>query len=323
MPRPTSGTTIQRPDLGAIAYEYMLEGSERGFIGLSILPILEVPEQSADYPIIPIEALLKLPDTKRAPRGNYNSSDYEFEMGTYSCEEYGWEERVDDAEANLYRRFFDAEEVAVKRAVDILLRSQEARIAAAVFNTGNITATSDVAIPWNTSATCTPRANINTARAAMRAASGLEPNVLVMSKKVFDTLLLAAEITGALQYTNPIQISGIEAQRRILAQYFGVDQILVGGAIKDGAKKGVTASISDIWDDEYVGLFKVSDGGQDLRDPCLGRSFLWTADSPTNLVTEQYRDDPRRSEVYRVRHNIDEAFVFTGAGYLLGNIIHP
>lgn len=323
MARPTSGTTIQRPDLGAIAYEYLLDADQRGFIGLALLPIFEVPQQTADYPVIPLEALLKLQDTKRAPRGDYNRSDYNFEMGTYSCEEYGWEELVDDAEANLYRRFFDAEEVATMRAIDILLRGQEARAAAMLFNTSNITATADVAISWNTAASAVPRTNIYAAKAAMRAASGLSPNVIAMSKKVFENVMLTAEIKDALKYTNPIEIGGEEAQQRILAMYFGVNKILVGGSIKDSAKKGQSASIADLWDDEYVLLAKISNGGQDLRDPCLGRTFLWTGDSPSILVTEQYREEQKRSWVYRVRNNVDEAFVFTGAGYLLGNIIHP
>lgn len=323
MPRPISTITIQRPDLGAIAYEYMLEASQRGFIGLSIFPIFETPLQSADYPIIPLESLLKLQETKRAPRGTYNRSDYEFKTGTYACIEYGWEEPVDDAEAALYRRFFDAEEVAVMRCVDVILRNQEARIAAAIMNTANITATADVAISWNTPATATPRANVNTAKQAMRAASGLVPNVIAMSKKVFDTAMMIAEITNAFQYTNPIQIGGEEVQRRLLAQYFGVDEVMVGGAIKDSAKKGQATVIADLWDDEYIALLKVSLGGNDLKEPCIGRTFLWTADSPSNLITEQYREEQSRSEVYRSRHNVAEAFVFKGAGYLLGNIIHP
>jgi len=322
MPRPTSATTLQRPDLGAIAYEYNAEASQRGFIGLGLLPIFEVEEQSADYPKIPIESLIKIQDTKRAPRANYGRSDYEFETGTYACKENGWEEPVDDSEANLYRRYFIAEEVAVKRATDILLRGQEVRIAAMMFNSGNFTV-ADAAIAWNTSATAVPRTNIEAGKIAMRAASGLEPNTIAMSKKVFTYLMLTAEITTAFRYTNPIEIGGMEAQKRIMAQYFGVDRVLVGDAIKDTGKKGQVFSLGDIWDDEYVGLFKVSAGGNDLREPVVGRTFLWTADSPGNIVTEQYREEQRRSNIYRVRHNVDECFIFQGAGYLLGNIIHP
>jgi hypothetical protein len=297
-----------------------MEASQRGFIGLELLPIFDVPEQSADYPLIPIESLIKLQETSRAPRGSYNRSDYNFETGTYTCEEHGWEELVDDVEASLYRRYFDAEEVAVKRAVDILLRGQEARIADAVMSTGNITGTSNVATEWSTPSTATPRANVNTAKAAMRAASGLTPNVIAMSYKVFTNTMMIKEITDALQYTNPLQMGGEEAQKAILAQYFGVGKVIVGNAIKDSGKKGAAFTIADIWDDEYILLAKVSTGGPDLREPCLGRTFLWTADSPENLVTEEYREEQKRSNVYRVRQNTDECFVFTGAGYLLGNI---
>jgi hypothetical protein len=37
-------------------------------------------------------------------------------------------------------------------------------------------------------------------------------------------------------------------------------------------------------------------------------------------VTESYREEQTRSDIYRVRQYTDEAFVFTGAGYLLSNI---
>lgn len=318
--KPTSGTTIQRPDLGAIAYEYMISGGDRGFIGLEILPVFDVQEQSSDYPKIPIEALLKMPTSiRRTKRGNYQRGDYEFESGTYSCEEYGWEEPVDDTERKLYQRFFDAEEVATMRATNILLRGHEIRAAAALFNSGNFTV-GNVAIEWSTPATATPGANVKAAKQAMRAASGLMPNVMAMGLKVFENLVATAEISDLLQYTNPIELLGSEAKRRLLAQYFEVDRILVGGAIKDTAKQKKAFSLSDIWDDEYVGLYRTAGESKDLREPCVGRTFLWTEDSPQILTTEQYREEATRSDIYRVRHNVDEAFVFLGAGYLMGNI---
>jgi hypothetical protein len=114
----------------------------------------------------------------------------------------------------------------------------------------------------------------------------------------------------------------VEAQRRILSQYLGIE-VLIGNAIKDSAKKGQVASLADIWDDEYAGLYKVSEGGRDLREPCLGRTFLWEVESPDNTVVEEYREEKKRSNVYRCRHDTDEAFIFAAAGYLLGNVTHP
>src|SRR4030065_134317 len=181
MPRRTSRTALQRPDLGAIAYEYLLDAPNRGFICLDLLPTFEVQEQSADYPVIPFEALLKLQSTARAPRGAYARGDYEFETGTYAGKENGWEEPVDDVERKLYRRFFDAEVVAALRAPDIVLRSQEARGSAKVFNPANITQTSGVTVEWDTAATCTPREDVATAKEAMRAAGQPKPNALATS----------------------------------------------------------------------------------------------------------------------------------------------
>jgi hypothetical protein len=58
-----------------------------------------------------------------------------------------------------------------------------------------------------------------------------------------------------------------------------------------------------------------------LKEACIGRTFLWTEDTPDNLVTEEYREEQTRSNVYRVRQNTDECFVFTGALYLMSNLV--
>lgn len=320
MPRPSDITAEQRPDLGAIAYDYSLEADQRGFIADQLFPVFETPLQSAQYPVIKKEQFLKLQDTSRTPRSGYGRDDFKFDFDNYATKEEGWEQPIDDVEARLYARYFDIETVSTKRAVDIILRQREAKMAAKVFNTANITQTGAVAIEWSTAATAVPRANVMAAKASMRSTSGLTPNIGACCKTVFDNLMRCEEITSAFRYTSPIEIGGYEAQRRLMAQYFGLDDILVAGAMKDTADKNLTAVLADIWDDEYFGLFKVSGGGQDLQDPCIGRTFLWTEDAPQMLVTESYRDEKIRSNVIRVRSNTDQAFIFELAGYLMSNI---
>lgn len=320
MPRPTSGTTLQRPDLGVLAYEYMMGASQRGFIGMSVMPVFDVPEQSADYPVIPIESMLKVPTTRRQARGAYPRGDWEFETGTYSCEEHGWEEPVDDSEASLYRRYFDAEEVSMEIAVDHIARAHEKRVASIAQDTSVAVGSGNVSTEWSTASSATPRDDVKDAKESMRQASGLMPNAGICSLKVFNNIMNTSEIKDAFKYTSPIEIGGMEAQRRLLAQYLGLDQVLVGGAMEDTAKKGQSFSLSDIWDDEYFSLARVSDGGMRLREPVLGRTFLWTEDSPQALTVESYREDNIRSNIIRVRQNVDEAVIFSGALYVMGNI---
>lgn len=316
MPQPN--TAAQRADLGQVAYEYMLDAANRGFIGSSVFPIMDVMEKSADYPIIPTEALLKAKDVNRGSGGDYNRDDYEFEFGTYAAREYGWEERVPDDQRNIYARFYDLDEVAVKRAIDILMRQHEKRVAAEVFNTANL-GNGAVSTEWSTAASATPYADIMDAKVTAYGTYGIMPNKIAMSWKVFMNLIQTADFRDTFQYTAPSEKLGMAAMKMLVAQYFDVEELLVGNELKDTAKKGQTKSLDYIWDDEYVLLFRGSNS-PDLREPQLGKTFLYSADSPDIVTTEQYREEQTRSDVFRVRHYTDEAFIFTGAGYLLANI---
>lgn len=319
MPRPTSSTTVSRPDLAAVVYEYALEQSQSKFIGLQALPTFTVSERSGQYPVIPLEALLKLPDTKRAPRGKYNRGDWKFELGNYDCVENGWEEPLDDVEAKMYARFFAAETVSSKRAMDIILRTQELRIKNMLFNTSNFSV-NNVTNEWDDYTNATPLTDISTGKKALRNATGLDANALIIGRSVFDNLCLCAQITGAVKYTTPIEVMALEQKKALIALALGVDKILVGDAIYDGAKKGQSFSATDIWGTEYGLLCRVATNAEDLREPCLGRTFVWSEDSDIPMTIEQYREEQTRSDIYRARQHTAEKFVFSGAGYLLGNL---
>jgi hypothetical protein len=219
-------------------------------------------------------------------------------------------------EAALYRRYFDAEMIATEICVDTILRGHEKRVIALLEANA---LTSGVTTEWDTAATATPRANIETGREAMRAAYGILPNAIAMGYKVFRNVLNTAEIKSALQYTNPIEMGSEEAQRRILSQYFGLD-VLVSSGQRDSAKKGQAFSLADLMNDEYVHLIRRSTGGDRLREPVFGRTFLWFADAPQSVVVESYREEERRSTIIRARQNVDEAIIFAGAAYKLSNI---
>ncbi|MCB2188821.1 MAG: hypothetical protein KQJ78_20570 [Deltaproteobacteria bacterium] len=319
--RPTPGTTLLRPDLGALNFEYAVEASQRGFIGTTIMPYFPTALASGSYPVIPAEVFLKLPDTHRTARAGYARSDWQFSDDTYSCQEYGFEEVIDDSERNMYEGIYselDIEAISAMRAMDILLRGQEKRIADMVFNTSNLTAHA-VTTEWSTTATASPITDVRTGKEAVRKACGLEPNILVIAKAVFDNLVMCAQIAERVQYTTPVEMMDEEAQRRLLSQALGV-QVRVGNAIYDAAKKGQDLSATDIWDDEYALLARVPTNPLDLKEPCLGRTFLWTGDAPQEIVTEQYRSNEVRGDVIRVRTNVGEVFVCTAAAYLMSNI---
>jgi len=318
MPAPET-TAIVRNDLGTIAWEYAMEASRRGFVGMKIMPTFETPKKSGEYPLITVESFLKAQKSARAPRAAYNRSDYTFSKQSYACEEDGFEELLDDSERNLYGDAqIDAEAIAVMRAVDVILRNQETRIITKAIATASID-NAAAAVAWSTAATATPRIDVNVAKEAMRSNYGIKPNIMVISDASRNDLLLTAEITDALKYTNPIELGGEEAQLRILAQYFGVDEVLIADAQIDSAKKGQSKSLADLWTNTIAGLYRVS-SSRDLKEPSFGRTMLWTEDSPQEIVTEQYRDEKVRSDVFRARQNTDSVYTFTGAGRLITGV---
>lgn len=302
--------TVDRPDLGALAYEYLLSGA--GYIGTDLMPIFPVAEQSMQYPVITLEAVLKArSNTRRASRSGYPRADWEFETQTFACAEHGWEEVIDDNERALYARFFDAEAVATEIATGILLRNHETRVAAVL---AALAGNSAASAAWSNAATATPKADVQGGINAMRAATGVLPNVIAMSYSLFQECLVTAEIKDYLQYTSPHLVQGMEAQRGMLASYFGVSQVLVGDVLEDTGKRGKAASLSDVWPTDEVYLARVATDAN-LRQPAIGRTFMWTADAPNILTTESYRDEPIRSDVIRVRHNVAEAVQYAGAGH--------
>ena len=330
MPAPTSDTALQRPDLGALVYEYLETATAMGFIGLEVMPLFETDEQSAQYPVIPKEAMLKLQDTKRAMRGGYNRSDYEFEEGFFSTSENGWEEPVDDRERKLYRNKFDCDVVAVKRATNHILRGQEYRVANKVFNATNFTAHA-VTNEWDDAANATPITNVKAGKIAVRNACGMLPNALIIAYSTFENLKECAQIVDRLLYTYPgMDIEAMTSKE--LARIFDLERVLIGGAVYDAAKKKQDASITDLWSNEYAMLTRVS-GSPDISEPCIGRTFLWTEESANNTVTEEYREEQKRSDIFRVRHDTDERLlasfdedgaekskIYDAVSYLFSNI---
>lgn len=317
MARPN--TAISRPELGALAYEFMEEQAREKYIGMKLFPIKRVQKASAEYPVIPLAAMTETPDTARAARGDYNRSDWKFDFQNYSTKDRGWEEVIDDREEALYASYFDMEAASTQRAVAIILRAHEIRVRDKALDTTQL-ANAAVSVSWATAATATPRSDVDTAKGAMRSAYGVLPNVMTISWARFQALLRTAEVKDALKYTNPIELGGLEVQKRLMAQYFGVNEVLVGDALYNTSKKGQTPSLGEIWTPTKVGLYAVSSGTDDMKEPVIGRTMLWEDGAPDILTTETYREESKRSDVVRVRQDVDEVYQYKGAGYVLTGI---
>ena len=323
MSSPTSSLATQRPDLAASFMEFDLEMDQRGFIAHEVFPVSPASKQAGTFGKIPIEELLRTPDTKRAPGSGYQRGEWNFTTATYATEEHGFEEPVDDREAEMYRDYFVAEQVSSARAYDAVLRNAETRIADAVFDAVTWTGaslTTAVTNEWDDAANATPRADVSAACQKVWNNSGLWPNALIINRLVFDNLLDVAEIVDRLKYSGHTDPKPGNITRQAMAQALGIERLIVSGSQKNTANEGAAASLSPLWSNEYAMVCRVA-STEDFREPCIGRTFHWAEDgSDPGGTIETYRDESKRSDIVRVRHDVDEVRLYTEAGHLLSNI---
>lgn len=314
MPQVSGTYASPRLDLGEAMMEYILD--ENQFIGTEALSLLPTKKKAASFSKVTRASLLRQRTTARAAKAKYNRDDHEIKDGSYSCEEHGWEELLDDGDRELYATDYDAEEVTAKLAVDVILRNQERRIAALLFNTTTWTGasyfTNNSGTPWSNTAT-NILSHVLAAIEKSRVLTGLQPNALIVGKKTLNQMVQNDDVRYSIQ--GVAQLSFKEAVK-FLAPYFGVDRILVGDGVTNTANEGQAESLSDIWSNSYAMVARIATTNS-IKEPCVGRTWMWTSDSPSNTVIEEYRDETVRSDVFRARHFVDEMVLDKAYAHLM------
>lgn len=321
MPTPSSSlSTILRPDLAGALEEFDLVNDRAGFIGNRVLPPLDVNLASGKFGRIPIEQLLRSADTTRAPRSGYARGDWQFETDTYTTQEYGAEEPVDENEANTFGQYIDAELTSTALAVDLVLREREKRVAAAVFNaTTFASSTTAVTNEWDDAMNATPIADIKAAKQAMWEAAAIKPDALILNHLVFENLRHVHEILDRIKYQGFVNVVPSAINESILASVLNVREIIVAGSPKNSAAMG-SLDIDPIWSGEYAMLAKIARTSS-IKEVCLGRTFHWSGDgSQINCAVETYPDPVVRSNIIRARQQVGEKIIYVPCGYLLSNI---
>tara|TARA_B100000949_G_scaffold157018_1_gene138083 strand:- start:3579 stop:4553 length:975 start_codon:yes stop_codon:yes gene_type:complete len=321
MASPTNSLPTQRGDLADSFYEFDLENQNRQYIGDQVFPVVEVSSQSGQFGILPVEELLQDRAVERAPHSGYSRGDFTFDTVNYSTKELGCEAQVDDRENTMYSSFFSASMIATSRAFNAVMGQTERNVADAVMNTSTwtgsaLTSTADAS--WLEKGTDVI-GDVEKAARKIYDNSGLWPNTIVMSRKIFRAIRANTAIIDRSKGQDFQDVRATTLNERAMALIFDVDKVLVGGAARNSANEGAEASISSIWNDDRV-MVCVTANTPDFKEPCIGRQFHWSADGSDHAgVVEQYRDENVRSEIFRVRRDATEVILYKEAGHLLTN----
>lgn len=313
MPKAVNHST-PRLDLGVALEEFPI-GTGLQLVADRILPVRGVPKKAATFSVITRESILRDSDVRRSQEGAYPRDSFDKDDVSYRCEEKGLEGELADDQRAFYSSDFDAEMVTVGLTRDRLARAREKRVKEAIFNTTTFTGsdlyTDNSGTPWDAAATVIPT-QIEAVKQQMRQNCGMQPNTIVFGASQVPNLQANTDLIDRLKYTQVLTFDAIVSQ---LSALFGIPNVIIAGAVRNVAPEGETLSVSDIWPDDYA-WFGVVPETDNLAEPGIGRTLLWTEDSPELYTVESYYEVQTRKWIYRVRHHLQEKIIDPYFGHL-------
>lgn len=325
MPAPTTTLASLRPELGDSVLEFDLAADRLGFIGNRILPIFPVARISGPFGIIPVEFLLKHPDTRRQVGGGFGRGKIRFEDSSYYTREYGWEEPVDNEEAEIYRDYFDAEVITAEVCLDVILRSGEQRILDKVLDTAVFTGDLTTALTngkrWTEHSAATPIDDVNAAREAIWARTGQWADTMAISYHTFLELQQCTQIIEKITASGAGQAAkASDVNPALLAQVLNLKEVLVQGSARNAANQGQAASIAAMWPKSKALVF-VKNRTASIRDPGLGRTFAYDKLGSAGVPMFESYDEPQTdARIIRRRHRVEEKILRAACGHTITNL---
>lgn len=303
---------VLNPLLTGIASRYM---AGLPLAGSRIAPVLNSALQSAQYYVYDTSNLTDIPtDIRRAPASPFKRVKSRLSDDNFFAKDYGIEEPVDNAEIALYGGIFPAERSAMERSVRIVAVNHEIRVRDIC---RAVAQTASPSTKWNAGTGTSIIADVKAAKNAIHASTGVDPNLMVIPRDVFNALEIAPELLERFKYTEGGNVTLAQ-----MATLFGVNEILVTGDLINNAAEGQTASLGGIWSDEAFLCY--ANPSQNIKDLTFMRTFNWTAmggSGPKGISTFTYPEDQTDSRVVRARQFCDEKVVASGAAYYLSNVL--
>ncbi len=287
------------------------------YIADAVLPRVPVARQSFKYWKFPVDEAFRVPDTRVGRRSRPNEVHLTATEATASTEDYGLEDVIPGADIENAPRNYDPVGRAVAQLTEYMLIDRERRVASIVFDpasyaAGNVTTLSGTS-QWSDHANSDPVQDIVEAMDVPL----MRPNVIVMGRAVWTKLRTHPKVVAAVKPMGGVEASGVAA-RRAVADLFEVDEILVGEAWINTAKKGQTATISPVWGKHCALIFR--DRNADANG---GVTFGFTAQWQDRIAGR--REDPdtglRGGIRVRVGESVKELVIAPQAGFLFQNAV--
>ena len=300
------------PVLKSLAIAY----PQDGLIAEDICPVVDVGEENEDgqFFVFDKSNLLGGIEDLRALGTRANSFDWKLSPSSFHCEEHSLEKPIDWREFKKWKKYLDLAKVTQDIAHEILLLNQEIRTALLYTTAANYATTGNTAALTGTSrfddyVNSDPEATIETARDAV-AVGAAEPNTIAIPVPVWRSMRRHPIIRSLMKENDSSQLT----EDGFPTHLWGM-KASFPGARYNAAMPGASESILRVWGKNiWLGVVNPNPNIRTMSFAYILRA--------AGLDVETYEDKPKKSDVVRVQHDIqDEKKVCEAAGYLLTTVI--
>lgn len=295
------------PILSQVARGYQ----QNPMVGMALFPRVPVMQRGGRVITFGKEAFMQYANLKRAPGQNTRRVQFGYAGAPYALEDFSLEGQVPvetQQEAQAVPGI-DVAERTVTGVQDIIANRLEIAQATLATTAANYAASNKVTLSgtdqWSDTTNSKPFDHVETAKEAIRKATGKRPNVMVMGAAVFAKLKTHDKVAERIKYTGR-DIATTE----LLASLFGVQQVLVGDSIQ-AADDG---TFSDTWGKFVVLAYTPTASLAQQGLPSYGYTYQ-LMEMP--VVEEPYYDRNAKSWIYPVTDSCAPVIAGAESGYLI------
>lgn len=308
MPQLTnSQARVVDPILTEVARGYQ----QNNRVGMRLFPRVPVMQRGGRIITFGKEAFMQYANMKRAPGQNTRRVQFGYAGSPYTLEDFSLEGQVpvetqQEAEAV---PGIDMASRTVNGVQDIIANRLEIAQAVLATNAAAYAASNKITLSgtsqWSDLVNSDPVASVETAKEAVRQQTGKRPNVVVMGALVASRCRQTAAIRDRIKYTGRDV-----ATNELLANLFGVDEVLVGDAVQ-ADDNGV---FSDVWGKFVVVAYVPTASLAGQGTPSYGYTYQLQSMPQSE---EPYYDRNAKSWIYPVNDACAPVIAGAESGYLI------
>jgi len=308
------------------------------FIADRVFPHIQVKKKSDKFFKFLKGDWFRMDADVRGAGADARQSGYKLTSGNYSAIEYALAhpvpiELINNADDPL---------TPLRTAVEYLVRQIQLRkeymVSTLCCTAANWTSSEDAAAGWLATADGSGNtfiADMFAAKRTVRKLIGVNPNIMVVDDKTWDNIIQEYSVLERIKYSmgagEPASVT-----TNLIAQMFGLDEVLIGSAIYSSAEEtvaGAEFTAVDMWETNATkgsALLFYRTPTPAINQPNAGYIFEWTGDmgqqseivdSDVYRTVRRWWDDGKKAWMVEGSENFDEKVTCADAGFLFTDTI--